>query len=573
MNTRLPPVLLLSNRPGRPLAGDGLESEAGVLEEVRAVAAALDRAGLPCVCADAATLDELPALFAVHPEAVVFNLIEGFQRRPEQAALVPTVCEAHGRGCTGNDAACQALALDKWRANAVLRAAGLPVPEARLVPPGARLAPRDRPRLPVIVKPVGTDASEGIHADSVVRRPGRALAAAIARVHRRFHQPALIESFVGERELNVSVIQRGRRVDVLPIAEIEFRDFGGSRPRIVDYAAKWNAASFEYRNTVRVIPARLSAGVAAEARRLARAAWDALGCRDYARVDFRLGGDGKLFILEVNPNPDIGPEAGFSAALRAAHIPFTAFVRGQVANAAARRAAALPRLPTILGMAPDPRDLASRVNMIGGKRERSPPIIRSCRTRRQGTNALTRLADQLCGSCTACGKLHGRPATKDPQDDLIIRRTNAGDRGAILEIVEATGFFRPDEIQIAAEVLDEAIKGGDSGHYQSFTLLNADRTAGWICWGLTPCTIGAYDIYWIAVAPDCHGRGYGRRLIEHAEAGMRARQGRLSVLETSGRPQYESTRGFYLKLGYTEAARLREFYDVADDKVVYLKKL
>ncbi|MEI7437389.1 MAG: GNAT family N-acetyltransferase [bacterium] len=547
MKTCLPSVLLLSNRPGHATAGDGLESEAGVLDEVRAVASALERSGLTCACADAATLDELPAVLAAHPDAVVFNLIEGFQRHPEQAALAPAVCEAHGRGCTGNDAACQALALDKWRAKAVLRAAGLPVPDARLVPPGGRLTPRDTPRLPVIVKPAATDASEGIHADSVIRRPGRALAAAIARVHHRFQQPALVESFVGERELNVSVIQRGRRVDVLPIAEIEFRGFGPTRPQIVDYAAKWDTASFEYRNTVRVIPARLPARVAAETRRLARAAWDALGCRDYARVDFRLGADGKLFILEVNPNPDIGPESGFAAALRAARIPFTAFVRSQVANAAARRAAASPQLPTIRIMAPDPRDLASRVNMIGGKRDRFSPIVRSCRTRRQGTKAMIR--------------------------NVTLRHTVAADRSRVLKLVEATGFFRADEIQTAAEVLDDAIKDGSGGHYQSFTLLDDGCPVGWICWGLTPCTVGTYDIYWIAVAPECHGRGFGRRLIEHAEAGMRALRGRLSVLETSGRPQYESTRGFYLKLGYTEGARLREFYDVADDKVVYLKNL
>ena len=157
--------------------------------------------------------------------------------------------------------------------------------------------------------------------------------------------------------------------------------------------------------------------------------------------------------------------------------------------------------------------------------------------------------------------------------NVTLRHTVAADRSRVLKLVEATGFFRADEIQTAAEVLDDAIKGGGGGHYQSFTLLDAGCPAGWICWGLTPCTIGTYDIYWIAVAPACHGRGFGRRLIEHAEAGMRALRGRISVLETSGRAQYESTRGFYLKLGYSEAARLREFYDAGDDKVVYLKNL
>jgi ribosomal protein S18 acetylase RimI-like enzyme len=338
----------------------------------------------------------------------------------------------------------------------------------------------------------------------------------IRRVHRDFKHPALIEQFFGTRELNVSVLRRGGQPEVLPLAEIEFRGYGRNRPPIVDYAAKWHADSFEYKNTVRVIPARLPPKLARDIRRCALAAWKTMGCDDYARVDLRLTDDGRYAILEINPNPDISPESGFAAALKAQGIPFSGFVLAMCVNAARRQQARIP------GKAPVSRPAPKR-----------------------------------------------RPARPRP----LIRYSLPDDRDPILEFLKGTGFFHDGEIEIAREVLDEALKNGPSGHYQSFTLLAGGKPVGWICIGPTPCTVGTFDVYWIGVSSAQQGKGYGRALLEYAEKIIRKRGGRLAIIETSGRTLYDSTRGFYLASGYRESARIPDFYGPDDPRVIYTKPL
>jgi D-alanine-D-alanine ligase len=508
-------VLILHHAIPLPGSGPTAESDAGVMDEVRTVADALASLGMPHRIASIRTLSELPALLQSSPEEVVFNLVENLAPRLEDASLVPALCVAFEKGYTGNDTVCQTLALDKWRTKGVLQATGIPVPTGVLVPPGQRPPPGAFRHGTVIVKPLLTDASEGIHADSVVPAVGPALGRAIRRVHAEFKHTALVEEFFGTRELNVSVIQRGETPEVLPIAEIEFRGYGKDRPHIVDYAAKWHAGSFEYQNTVRVIPAKLSPAVANRVRQCAVAAWNALGCRGYARVDLRLTSKNEFAVLEVNPNPDISPESGFAAALTAAGIPFAEFVKSMCQNAACSRQA----------------------------HPQEPP-----------KSALSSRA-------------------KRPNRTATIRYSCPEDRQPILDFIKATKFFRKNEIEIAKEVLEDALKHGPSGHYQSFTLLTAGIPVGWVCLGPTPCTEGTYDIYWLGVSPECQGKGYGRALLEHAESVIRKRHGRLIVIETSGQSLYGSTRGFYLSLGYRETARVPDFYGVNDPRVIYTKPL
>lgn len=350
MKSKRPAVLVLYNIPRQADLPAGcaalssaeaacLESDAGVLAEVEAVSAALDRLGVRHRAAGIRVLGDLPSLLADSDEPIVFNLVEGLHRQPVNANYVPAMCEAFGKGCTGNDSASMMLSLDKWQTKAALQAAGLPTPAATVVPVGGKLDLATLPEGALIIKPAATDASEGIDADSIVAQPGPGIKRIVRRIHEQFNQPALVEQFVGRRELNVSVLQRGDRVDVLPIAEIDFGAFDEGRPRIVGYTAKWLAESFEYNNTPRVIPAPLSARVAQRVQTCALGAWRALGCRDYARVDFRLDDQGQPSILEVNPNPDISPDAGFAAALAAAGLKYEQFVRIVIKNAGDRRTA------------------------------------------------------------------------------------------------------------------------------------------------------------------------------------------------------------------------------------------
>ncbi|HET7600668.1 MAG TPA: GNAT family N-acetyltransferase [Gemmatimonadales bacterium] len=128
---------------------------------------------------------------------------------------------------------------------------------------------------------------------------------------------------------------------------------------------------------------------------------------------------------------------------------------------------------------------------------------------------------------------------------------------------------------VALEVFDAAVARAGAGPEPDYTALGADlggRLAGWICWGPTPCTLGTYDLYWMAVDPALHGARIGTILLEEMERRLRGRA-RLIVVETAGRPDYAPTRAFYARRGYVATARIPEFYAPGDDLVVYTKLL
>ncbi len=153
-----------------------------------------------------------------------------------------------------------------------------------------------------------------------------------------------------------------------------------------------------------------------------------------------------------------------------------------------------------------------------------------------------------------------------------LRHLSATDRGRIEEITRAVGLFREDEIPVALEVFDEAV-GIAAG--ESYTALGADvdgRLTGWICWGPTPCTLGTFDLYWMAVDPAVHGTGVGTALILEMERRL-AGVARLIVVETAGRPDYGATRRFYEARGYRPTATIPDFYAPGDDQVVFVKRV
>jgi D-alanine-D-alanine ligase len=153
-----------------------------------------------------------------------------------------------------------------------------------------------------------------------------------------------------------------------------------------------------------------------------------------------------------------------------------------------------------------------------------------------------------------------------------LRHLSAADRGRIEDITRAVGLFRDDEIPVALEVFDEAVREGGS---QSYTALGAEvdgRLVGWICWGPTPCTLGTYDLYWMAVEPALQEGGIGSALLGEMELRL-AGLARLVIIETTGRPDYAATRAFYQARGYSPVSTVPDFYAPGDDQVVYVKRV
>jgi D-alanine-D-alanine ligase len=502
-------VLILYNSPSAEYAEMAcVESEIGVLDQVNAVVKSFEKLNVAYRIVSVGSIKEVVDCLSAASETIVFNLAETIEGSAIKASLVPSLCLAFGKGFSGCDTQSLQLTTDKWQSKAVLAAAGLPVPRAILVQQGQKAKPDFAG--PYIIKPVATDASEGIDNASIIKTRGAALDKAIRRIHTQFKQTAIVEQFIDGREFNITVLHKDGKPVVMPVAEIDFSAFAAGKPRIVGYEAKWKQDSFEFHNTPRVVPANVSKSLAKQLTALAAQSAAAVGCTDYCRVDFRVDKKNRPYILEVNANPDISPDAGLAAAIDAAGIKYYQFIKLCLDNA-----------------------------------------VRKIEAKDKGEKAKVKK--------TNVGNAE------------IIRFSEHKDIKPVLKFLHETKFFRQEEMLIAEEVVTEAALKGPDGHYKSYVLEQNGTAVGWVCWGPTPCTVGSFDIYWLGVAPACQGQKLGRKLMEFAEEQIRIDGGRLYIVETSGRETYLPTRAFYERIGYTIAAVVKDFYDAGDDKIIYTK--
>jgi ribosomal protein S18 acetylase RimI-like enzyme len=160
-------------------------------------------------------------------------------------------------------------------------------------------------------------------------------------------------------------------------------------------------------------------------------------------------------------------------------------------------------------------------------------------------------------------------------DSLIyrIRKLVSGDRAAVAAIVQEVGNFSAPEVGCALELVDIYLHNPQQQDYRFVVAEDMrGKVCGYVCWGPTPLTLGTYDLYWIATTPAEHGRGAARTLMNHVEGQVAGERGRLLVVETSSKVSYSRTVGFYRSLGYDEASRIGNFYDVGDDKLTFVKR-
>jgi len=147
------------------------------------------------------------------------------------------------------------------------------------------------------------------------------------------------------------------------------------------------------------------------------------------------------------------------------------------------------------------------------------------------------------------------------------------DRQWVADVVAATGFFSREELEIAVELVEEHLaKGFASGYFFLFAEIDGSAV-GYACYGPIAGTLASYDFYWLAVHPDCQGRGIGKGILNKMENLISAKGGRKIYLDTSSRAQYEPTRKFYESRDYRQCAFLEDFYAPGDGKVTFVKDL
>lgn len=157
----------------------------------------------------------------------------------------------------------------------------------------------------------------------------------------------------------------------------------------------------------------------------------------------------------------------------------------------------------------------------------------------------------------------------------MIRNLITDDRNKIEKILFDTGNFNDDEVKIAMELIDVYINNKEQTDYEIFTDEDDEtkEIRGYVCIGPRPLTEGTYDLYWIAVNPAIQSKGVGSGLVKYIEAHIKNKNGRLILIETSGKPGYEKERKFYEKNGYGLLYQVKDFYRPGDDLVIYGKYL
>jgi len=307
-----------SNLRGRMLPRNACDvAEFAVLHQVQAVTTALQQSGHEVVVFAADDIGRLASFLANDRPDIIFNCCESLHRNASLEMNVAALYELFGIPFTGSPALTLGLCLNKALAKAVFQAQGIPTPPYCVFPQGVAL---DTPKLlfPLIVKPMCEDAGIGIDENSVVHA-AKELFERVRLIWREFDQPALAEEFIDGRELNVAVLATSSESLVaLSVSEIDFSRLPAGSPRVVGYEAKWLLDSEYYRVTVPCCPARLSSEAETGAQALALRAGRAVGLRDYGRIDLRVGTRDKIaYVLEANPNPDIGFDSGFVRASEA----------------------------------------------------------------------------------------------------------------------------------------------------------------------------------------------------------------------------------------------------------------
>lgn len=310
------------------LTGPGIDVSS-VEVSARAIAAALKDAGFQVELVGlqgTEVFDVLAMMRATKPD-LVFNLCESMAGDPRNEPTFAGLLDLFAIPYTGSDLAALAACLHKRRSKDILIGRGVPTPPHRFLATIEDLADPaiDSLDYPWFLKLAHEDASVGITEENLVADPA-ALRKRARDMMLEFDQPVLAERYIDGREINVTLIGNGDTLEMLPLHEIDFAAMPAGRPRIVSYAAKWEETHVDYVGTKPVPLRDANPALIARCERAARGAWESHGLRDYARVDLRVDKDGQPWVIDVNPNPDISPDAGVARSAAVAGMSYVEMI-------------------------------------------------------------------------------------------------------------------------------------------------------------------------------------------------------------------------------------------------------
>ncbi len=311
-------------------------SEIGVIEEMDDIKAALNSLGYKSTVfnVDSDVFRLIDFLKGEKPD-LIFNLVECVENEALQEMNVAGIYELLKIPYTGANPLSLGIALNKPLVKQLLTFHGIKTPKFQVFKFPEKIIPREDMKYPLIVKPAREDASVGISDESVVYNVND-LKKRVRYIFQEFDQPALVEEYIVGREMNVAIIGYKKPV-VLPISEIDFSGMTKDMHKIVSYDAKWMHGTVAFEGTKGVCPAKVPAETEAQLKDIALRCFRIIGCRDYARIDFRLNkANGDPYVLEVNPNPDISDDAGFARSARTSGLTFVETV-GKIVESALER--------------------------------------------------------------------------------------------------------------------------------------------------------------------------------------------------------------------------------------------
>lgn len=334
-----PSVLVLFNHPLLPTDHPEAYSENSIVETADEMARTLKEEGYHVTQLGLGTDPTVlwQELTKRKPD-VVFNLFEGNLDNTETETYVAGLLEWSGIPYTGSPVQSLALARAKHTTKFLLKGAGLPTADFMVV--NELPVPECTLEFPVIVKPAKQDASVGMDQDSVCTNALQ-YEQRVQYILATYGPPVLIEEYIPGREFNIALLELPE-LQYLPAAEITFPEDKPGSWSILTYEGKWKPGTPDYDTTPPKYPANIPAATARRLGRLAVKAYRLLGCRDYARVDFRMKPNGKAYILEVNPNPEISDSAGFAGCLGSTSITHREFISRLIRQALSRRGAPKP---------------------------------------------------------------------------------------------------------------------------------------------------------------------------------------------------------------------------------------